>query len=672
MSDDDIRRLADLAGILPRYHDLSGTGHETPMETFRALLAAMRLDPDAAADIAHGMDAARAERALPVTAVVAAGEPAALWGTGPVGDWHVTLEDGTDVGGHAEHELHLPPLPMGYHRLVAGGHETLLIAAPRQAPSAVDLTGRHRIWGVTGAIYALRSARNHGVGDFADLAAVGETWAAEGADFIGINPLHALGAATGVYSPYSPSHRGLLNPRHIALDAIPDFPFQAGSGTENDGDIDYERAAQQSNTALTRAFEGGGFDSHMDEVAAFRTARGAALERFCLFEAISLRHGPDPNQWPDDLKQADAPGVAAFAAAHAREVDYHVYLQWLADRQLSATQARLTDAGMALGLYMDLAVGVRHDGAEPWARPDIFARGASLGVPPDAFNPAGQEWGLAPINPQGLAAAGFRPLIETLRAAMRHAGMIRVDHAIGLMRCFWVPDGGLPGAYVRYPLDVLLAIIRLEATRQGCLVIGEDLGVVPDGLRHELYESGLYGVSVMQFEREGEDASYRKPEHYPVRGLASFGTHDTPTFAGYWKGVDIEERLRLGQLDETEAGWARDGRAWDRHQLLVALRDAGLLPDGADPDQPQADADLPLGIAMHSLLAGTASELCAVQIDDALLSARQPNFPGTTTEYPNWRVPMACTVEDLADRPGVKAVAAVMNSQRPKHERREA
>lgn len=671
MSDDAIRRLADLAGILPGYHDLSGVEHVTPTETFVALLRAMRFDTEAAGDIADGIEAARAARPLPQTVIVAAGEPAALSPAVPAGDWSLTLEGGEGLGGRAEGDLHLPPLPPGYHLLTVGEHETLVICAPRQAPSARDLTGRHKVWGVTGAIYALRSERNHGVGDFEDLARVGEAWAGMGAEFIGINPLHALGAATGIFSPYSPSHRGFLNPRHIALDAIPGFPFRAGHGDMSASIVDYARAAQQSDQALTRAFEGGGYQAAAAEIAAFRAARGEALERFCVFEAISMRHGPNPADWPDGLKNADAPGVAAFAAAHQREVDYHVYLQWLADRQLAAAQARIKDAGMALGLYADLAVGVRHDGAEPWARPDIFARGAALGVPPDAFNPEGQEWGLAPINPIGLAEARFQPLIETLRASMRHAGMVRVDHAIGLMRCFWVPDGDLPGAYVRYPLDILLAIIRLEATRQGCLVIGEDLGVVPDGLRETLYDSGLYGVSVMQFERAGEDNAYRKPEHYPVRALASFGTHDTPTFAGYWKGRDIEERMRLGQFNEQETGWARDGRAWDRHKLLCALRDGGVLPAGADVDHPQKDVDVALTAAVHALLAQSAAELCAVQIDDALMSERQPNFPGTIDEYPNWRVPMACTVDELPTAAGVGAVADAMNAYRPKTNRRD-
>lgn len=683
MSDDDIRRLADLVGILPRYHDLSGIEHETPMETYRAILDAMLLPSDAAKEQADRIEAADAERPLPDTVVVAAGEEVCLGAAHSVGEWTLALEDGSSKGGHAEHDLALGALPMGYHTLNCCGYETLIIAAPRHAPLLSDLTARHRSWGVTGAIYALRSDRNAGVGDFEDLARTGEVWAKKGADFIGVNPLHALGWSTTGFSPYSPTYRKFLNTTHIALDELPGYSPDAETAAAIDaargsGDIDYAAVAKVMKLALPAAFQAfrtGADQSLTAEFEAFRRAHDVSVELLGIFEAVSAAHGPNPDDWPMELRAPDSPAVAAFAAAHADEVTFHIFLQWIADRQLAGVAQRLGNAGMAIGLYADLAVGVRPDAAEPWARPDIFARGVSLGVPPDAFNPDGQVWGLAPINPDGLAKAGYMPMIETLRAVMRHAGMIRIDHAIGLMRCFWVPEGGLPGAYVQSPLDILLAIVRLEAHRQQCIVIGEDLGVVPDGFRHALYESGLYGVSVLQFERE-HDGGFRKPEHYPVRALASFGTHDTPTFAGYWKGADIETRQALGQFDETEAGHARDGRAWDRHKLLVGMRDVGVLPDECNPDHPQVDPDAVLSLSMHALLAQSASEIVAVQIDDALCSDRQPNFPGTTTEYPNWRVPMPCPVEALAKAPGVNGVADVMNHYRPKvsaaDERRES
>ncbi len=683
MSDDDIRRLADLVGILPHYHDLSGIEHETPMETYRAILDAMLLPSDTAKEQADRIEAADAERPLPDTVVVTAAEDVYLGAAHPVGEWTLSLEDGSSRGGHAEHDLALGALPIGYHIFICRGFETLVISAPRHAPLLSDMTARQRTWGVTGAIYALRSERNAGVGDFEDLARTGEIWAEKGADFIGVNPLHALGWSMTGFSPYSPTYRKFLNTAHIALDKLPGYSpgvevMAAMDAARGAGDIDYAAVDKIMKMALPAAFEAFRAQAAPDLVAAFeafRSAHDVSLELFGVFEAISAMHGANPDDWPLELRSPNSPDVAVFAEAHADEVALHIYLQWIADRQLADVAGRLSGAGMSIGLYADLAVGVRPDAAEPWARPDIFARGVSLGVPPDAFNPGGQVWGLAPINPDGLAKARYLPLIETLRAVMRHAGMIRIDHAIGLMRCFWVPEGGLPGAYVQSPLDILLAIVRLEAHRQNCIVIGEDLGVVPDGLRHALYESGLYGVSVLQFEREN-DGSFRKPEHCPVRALASFGTHDTPTFAGYWKGADIETRQALGQFDETGAGHAQDGRAWDRHTFLVGLRDAGMLPEGCDPDQPQVDPDPVLSLSMHAQLARSASEIVAVQIDDALGSDRQPNFPGTTTEYPNWRVPMPCPVEALAEAPGVTAVADVMNHYRPSvsapNERRES
>lgn len=673
MSDDDVRRLGDLVGILPRYHDLSGVEHETPMETYRAILDAMLLPSDTAKEQADRIEAADAERPLPETIVVTAGEDVFLGAQHAVGEWTLALEDGSSRGGHAEHDLALGSLPMGYHTLSCRGFEILVIAAPRHAPMLSDVTLRPKSWGVTGAIYALRSDRNAGVGDFEDLAQTGEIWAKKGADFIGVNPLHALGWSTTGFSPYSPTYRKFLNTTHLSLDNLPSYTPEADvlaamEAARGVGDIDYaavDRVMKAALPAAFTAFRENADQGLMAEFDAFRRAHDVSVELLGVFEAISAAYGANPDDWPMELRSPSSPAVAAFAETHADEVAFHIYLQWIADRQLADVAGRLSRAGMSIGLYADLAVGVRPDAAEPWARPDIFARDVSLGVPPDAFNAAGQVWGLAPINPDGLAKARYVPMIETLRAVMRHAGMIRIDHAIGLMRCFWVPEGGLPGAYVQSPLDILLAIVRLEARRQDCIVIGEDLGVVPDGLRHALYESGLYGVSVLQFERE-HDGGFRKPEHYPVRALASFGTHDTPTFAGYWKGADIETRQALGQYDDTTAGHARDGRAWDRHKLLVSMRDAGVLPEGFDPDRPQLEPDIGISLSMHALLAHSASEIVAVQVDDALGSDRQPNFPGTTTEYPNWRVPMPVPVDALCEAPGVTAVADVMNHYRPK------
>lgn len=657
MSDDDLRRLADLVGIVPRYHDLSGIAHETSIETYRALLAAMSLSIENAGEHADRIVAERDARAFPKTIVVPCDEGVGLQAQRPIGAWSMVFEDGSSVDGQSDMHLDLLPVPMGYHRLHVGRDETLVISAPRHAPSVRDIAGRDRAWGVTGALYALRSKRNHGVGDFKDLGRVGETWADKEADFFGINPLHALGTATEIFSPYSPSHRGFLNTRHIALDEFADIV-----SATIDGDIDYAAANARSDDVLRKAFAD--FDGGTS-LQQFCAEHGEALERFTIFEALSERFGPNPRAWPAAFQDVTNPAVKAFARENEEALHYHTFLQWVADRQLGDAAARLKSHGMAFGLYADLAVGVRRDGAEPWARPNIFARGATLGVPPDAFNPKGQEWGLAPIDPQGLADADFAPLIETLRATMRHAGMIRVDHAIGLMRCFWMPDDDLPGAYVRYPMDALLAILRLEATRNGCLVIAEDLGVVPDGLRDALAGSGLYGVSVMQFERE-HDGGFRRPEHIGEHTLASFGTHDTPTFAGYWKGLDIDRRLDLGQYDDEDASNARDGRAWERRKCLELMAAHDVLPDGYDPAHPSTDTTPELGLSMHTLLARSHAALVAVQIDDALMSDRQPNFPGTTDEYPNWRVPLACDVEVLADAEGVRAVADIMTAARPR------
>ena len=674
MSAAALQALAGAMGILPEWHDLSGRLHVTAPETQRALLAAMGLAAASEAEAAEALaahEALGAARRLPEELVVAVGEELRLPLPAPA-DWRLELDDGELRDGRADESIVLTP-PPGLHRLMAGEETCLLIVAPAQAPGVAEVLGRPRGWGVTAALYGLRSVRNLGLGDYADLATAAAELAELGADFLGINPLHARGAACDGISPYTPSCRTAFEPRHIAVDAVPGFAASAQAQQllrDNAGRlaagrqaalVDYATAEAITAQALRQLFEE--FESRpgaaAEAFAAWRQHDGQAVEWFALFEAISLQHGADWRGWPEALQDSGSPAVRDFAANNATEMRYHAWLQWLAAGQIAAAQSSAKDAGMGLGLYLDVAVGVRPGGADTWSAPSCFAEGVSLGAPPDAFNPLGQNWALAPFAPAGLRAAAYRPFVEMLRAAMTHAGIIRIDHILGLRRSFWVPGNDAPGGYVGYPLEPMLALIRLEAWRAGCVVVGEDLGSVPPGLRERLAEAGLLGCAVMQFERE--DHRFRPPAAYRRATLASFGTHDTPTLRGWWSGWDIDRRHEIDGNDAAARDAEQGQRAAARRSLAQLLRDEGLAPADLDPATPPSEADDAVAEALHRLLARAGSSLVAVQLDDALGSLEQQNLPGTIDEHPNWRRRYRIDVDTLAEYPGLRSLSILLS-----------
>jgi hypothetical protein len=402
---DALARLAELHGVAPVWHDMDGTEHRPGPDTQAALLGAMGVPAATPAGIAEALAEAEALAAAPLPP---AGRPVRVSLKRDL-VWSLTREDGTvERGRGASALLHLPP---GLHRLSAEGAEALVIAAPRRAPSVAERAGRPRIWGATAALWGLSSARDLGAGDYDDLGAAADTLADLGADFLGINPVHARGAAHEGISPYSPSSRIALDPAHIAPDRAPGFAAcpdaqrylaeaQSGLAAARAGDMARRDVRDAVAAPMLRALWDGMGKAEAAEFARWRAGRGADLAGFALFEALSLRHGSDWRFWPAALSRPDAPAARAFAAERPDEIAYHLWLQWLADRQLAAAQARAREAGMALGLYLDLAVGVRPDGADVWADPQAFARGVSLGAPPDRFAPGGQVWGLAPFSPR--------------------------------------------------------------------------------------------------------------------------------------------------------------------------------------------------------------------------------------------------------------------------------
>ncbi len=661
MTDGDLDALAGHAGLLARYHDLSGVEHVASQETKRTLLTAMGLDAERPGEALRHRQAEEAERALPPAVVVRAGfsadVPVREGACGDGTEWRLAPDPRTAATLNGDRvrdgTIHLPALPVGLHLLVVRERHTLIVAAPDTAPDLAfrDLTPP--CWGVTAALYGLRSDDNLGIGTYRDLGRAAAALGRQGADFIGINPVHALGAGSATISPYSPTHRGFLNTDHIA----PEGEYAAGAaaaGLRVGERLDYAASRMLLDAAL-RAEHAVAAPADQRDFRAFLGRGGTALRDFATFEALSLLHGPDWRVWPEDLRHPTTSAVRRFAEESADEIEHHAYRQWRADRQLAEAQRAAKEAGMALGLYVDLAIGVRPDGAEVWAEPHAFARGVSLGTPPDQFNAQGQVWGLAPLSPLGLEADLYRPFVDTMRAVVSHAGIARIDHVLGFMRCFWVPEDGAPGAYVRYPSEVLLAIAKVEAFHANCLLVGEDLGVLPEGLRDRLAESRLYGCSVAQFER-GADGDLLHPADFRPATVASFATHDTPTVRGFWRGWEIDRQEAFGQIDADTAAAMRQRRDWDRRRLH-------WLIDGAS-DDPPADLDIDHIARLHALLAQGAGELLAIQLDDVFARVEQPNFPGTVDEYPNWRLKCPATIGEFEDIPALEPVRRTVDSRR--------
>jgi len=637
---DALAALAREAGIVPSYTDQTGRRRRTGRATMRALLHGLGLPAETGAEAVETLAELRAEeaaRTLPAWLVVDADTaPRGLLEKGR--DWELRLEDGAVKDGVGDS---LPPLPLGLHELRAGAARCTLISAPPRLPPP------SRCWGVMLPLHALRPAGTGGLADYADLAGVSEGLAGLGADFVGLNPIHAgFFNDPGGFSPYTPSHRRRLSAFHIVDGAAPapDGPL-----------IDYATEIPRRRSALAQAFaefETSGGDPDFEH---FLKAEGDALGLFTVHQALSDRLGAYWRDWPQEMRDPASSAVATARAELQDSMRFHAWCQWRAQEGLLRANAHARAAGMGLGLYLDLAVGTHPHGAETWEDRDSFAFGASLGAPPDAFSSDGQSWGLAPFNPRALVAQGFRPLAETLRCQMALSGAVRIDHILGFDRAFWVPEGGAPGAYVQMPRAATLAVLRMEAARAGAVVVGEDLGNVPRGLPDALEASGILGCSVMLFERgEGRTPIFRDPGRYPLRSIASFSTHDLPTWRGWRAGHEIDARLATGDIDE---GFAKDEHA--RRHTEVAAFDAMTARAGASGMDP-ASAD-----AMHAALGAGTSAMAMVQVENVLDIVDQPNLPGTVSEYPNWRQRLPVGPKALAQDHRMIRTARIMSQTRP-------
>lgn len=722
MKADWLLELARLRGIGDAFHDYQGELRQFSLATKHELLRAMGVAVDDPAALEAELEAARRVRGRRLIAPVVAIRPAAanvVIVTPADQDWitltfQIRLATGGTAAGaalirslgeierftvddvlHIRRELPLPAgLPPGYHELVlrVGDHAAVssqLIVAPPQCQQYEQSAGR-RGWGVALQLYALRSAEDWGIGDFRDLAAVVQRLAPLGASFVGLNPLHAqFGASPSHCSPYSASSRLALNTLYIQPEWLPELAecataqavcasaaFQLRLQTVRAAaHVDYVSVAALKREVLellyghfrTRHLEPG--TTRGQVFLAFVAARGETMLRHGLFEAldeyVQQRFGSVSGwqNWPVEYQRADGPAAQAFAVEYAARVQFHVWLQWVAAEQLASAQRRACELGMSVGLYADFAVGVNAGGAEVWSDPDCFALGASIGAPPDPLALKGQDWGLPPYDPQRLEARGFEPYKRLLRATLQSCGAIRFDHVMALFRQWWVPHGAVSsdGAYVHFPLDVLLSILALESVAQQVIVVGEDLGVVPDEVRRGMHDYGVYHYKVLLFEKEGE--RFLAPDQYARRAIATATTHDLPTLRAWWQGDDIVLRERLALYPADEVAWQiAEDRRRDREQLLVALESAQLQPvTPRHGDDPYSDE---LARAVHEFLAASSAELVAIQIEDLLGMIEPVNVPGTSDEYPNWRRKLPLPLEAIFERADILRTLQAVNRRR--------
>jgi (1->4)-alpha-D-glucan 1-alpha-D-glucosylmutase len=720
-----LERLAHAYGVALQYVDAWGHARDVADDVLCAVLAAMHVDAESDEAIARAQDEvvqARHRQSLaPMTVVRKSARP---WRVGvnlPIRfasqklAWRVLTEDGAehvcpiavpeahdDVSSARSLVLELPldaPLAIGYHALdlCAGGTSVangVLAVAPDACHRPTALRGGRRSWGLAVQLYGLRSARNLGIGDFTDLADLVARVGDEGGDVVGVNPLHALFPHDPAHaSPYSPSSRMFVNVLYLDVEAVPEFAhcaparahvasaaFRSAAAALRDAAlVDYAGVSALKMPVLAMLYAQARDDARTGATsrwAAFdryKTVGGEALRRQALFEALQQHFfARDPSiwgwpAWPREYRDPASPAITAFADENVEQVDYFAWLQWQADLQREAVAEQARASGLAIGLYSDLAVSIDRGGAEAWANQSLYATAASVGAPPDVFNVRGQDWGLPPMIPARLRDAGYGPFIATLRANMRSAGALRIDHVMGLLRLYWVPSGATPanGAYVHYPVDDLLGLLALESERHRCLVIGEDLGTVPDQIRERLPANDVLSYRVLLFERDA-NGNFKPPSSYPEAALATASTHDLPTLKGWWEGHDIALRAEHGHLGASaDLAAAMAERRRDRGQLLAALAREGLLPDESPLDPHEAATLTPaLAMALQAYLARTPSALLVVQPEDVFGMIEQANLPGTTTEHPNWRRKLPVPLERMADDGRLHAVAARIAAER--------
>jgi 4-alpha-glucanotransferase len=699
--------LAELAaqfGIATDYEDWSGRRVNVPESTLVAVLAAFGVaaatEPERSAALsAH--ERAYWSRALPPTILARPGAETPFWvhvTHGQPAEVWLQLEDGTvhagipqvdnftapfDLDGRwvGEATFVLPDdLPLGYHRVhlrsAAREDSAALIVTPGWL-GLPERLGARRSWGLATQLYSVRSRQSWGVGDLTDLTDLA-VWSASlhGACYVLVNPLHAAAPTSPMEpSPYLPTSRRFVSPLYLRVEAIPEFAYLHKRGrvrrlrddvqkhAASLDAIDRDSAWAAKRAALKLVYSVPRTAGRDLAYTAFCAREGSALDDFATWCALAEKYGGDWREWPESLRHPGADGIAKFVNKHSAAVDFHRWLQWQLDEQLAAAQSQAVSAGMSLGILHDLAVGVHPNGADSWALQDALALGVTAGAPPDEFNQLGQDWSQPPWRPDRLEEQEYQPFRALIRTVLRHAGGIRIDHIIGLFRLWWIPRGDSPtqGTYVRYNHEAMIGIVALEAHRAAALVVGEDLGTVQPWVRDYLRAHGVLGTSILWFELDRDGAGGPLPaERWREYCLSSVTTHDLPPTAGYLAGEHVRLRASLGLLtrpvDEELAAAEADRAAW-----VGELRRVGLLSKHADEEQTV--------LALYQYLGRTPSRLLGLALTDAVGDRRTQNQPGTSDEYPNWRVPLSGSdgqpvmLEDVFSDPRAIALAEAMRAQ---------
>lgn len=678
-----LAELADACGVASEYEDAHGVRREVSSPTLRAVLAAMGVDAGGDDD-EEGVSARAAldevrlrpwRRVLPPTVVARQGAAVSCpvhVPRGAIVDVSVLLEDtavpltlipvdepreAREVDGVAMERVTLAvpdALPVGWHRVVA------VVEAPDTEPARSECTllvypatialpaglGDRKAVGVAAQIYQVRSESSWGVGDLDDLGELAE-WSGRdlGADFVLVNPMHAAEPYPPVEpSPYLPTSRRFASPMYLRPESVPEYAdlpaadrrrvddlARTAAAANTEDSIDRDRSWAAKLEALRILFSVPLSDRRAASFERFVDGRQPGIGHFAVWCALAGVHGPDWSDWPEEYRDPDSSAVTRFAEVHADEVRFHLWLQWLVAGQRARAQSAAVGAGMRLGMLHDLAVGVHPTGADSWALNRSLARGVSVGAPPDIYNQRGQDWSQPPLRPDALAEQGFAPFRDIVRAALQDSGGVRIDHILGLFRLWWIPEGASPteGTYVHYDAEAMLGVLALEASRAGAVVVGEDLGTVAPGVREILAGFGILGTSVMWFEQD-EDGPI-PPEEYRKLCMASVTTHDLPPTAGYVDLVHVDVRQRLGQLTG-DAAEERRGASEEIRAFAEAVRREGLL---------EGDSHEDFVVGLHRWAARSPSVLFAVSLADLVGDRRAVNVPGTSVEYPNWRVPLS-------------------------------
>ncbi|WP_336669313.1 4-alpha-glucanotransferase [Enterobacter asburiae] len=677
---------AQAAGISLSYINAHGKPQSIGADTKRRLLDAM-----------HKADAKASVAPVPNVKVFTAGKkmPLAVEGRGEF-SWLLTTEEGHQHKGHATggKTLNLPAkLPEGYHTLTLTQDDSRfhcrVIVAPKRCYEPQALLEGKKLWGACVQLYTLRSDSNWGIGDFGDLKKMLVDVGERGGAFIGLNPIHALYPANPESaSPYSPSSRRWLNVIYIDVNALEDFKnskeaqawwklstTQQALKQARDADwVDYSTVTALKMAALRLAWKG--FSQRDDEqMAAFRqfvTQEGESLYWQAAFDALHAYQVKEDEMrwgwpvWPGAYQSVDTPEVKAFCEKYADEVDFYLWLQWLAYSQFAACWQVSQGYKMPIGLYRDLAVGVAEGGAETWCDRELYCLKASVGAPPDILGPLGQNWGLPPMDPHVMAARAYEPFIDLLRANMQNCGALRIDHVMSVLRLWWIPYGETAdhGAYVQYPVDDLLSILALESKRHQCMVIGEDLGTVPVEIVSKLRDSGVYSYKVLYFENDHEK-TFRAPKAYPEQSMAVATTHDLPTLRGYWESGDLTLGKTLGLYPDEEVlrGLYQD-RELSKQGLLDALHKQGCLPKRAGHKASLMSMTATLNRGLQRYIADSNSALLGLQPEDWIDMAEPVNIPGTSYQYKNWRRKLSTTLEKMFADDGVNKLIKDLDKRR--------